>query len=183
PARSGVFMPVGVDYKLFLNILAAGIFVALIAVTLRRGATDPVCGMTVDRAKALRLDGDGRPYYFCGPGCRGRFAMRAGGTEPPRGPGARGALTPAASTSSATPAWPKQRNHAVWRELRILFLEASVDVDVQQPLRAAGTGAGFMARSCRVFSSTRRGSRSRCSGSRSSPPARPPPPSSASSTR
>src|SRR5262249_5734057 len=50
PARSGVFMPVGVDYKLFLNILAAGIFVALIALTLRPGPTDPVCGMTVDRA-------------------------------------------------------------------------------------------------------------------------------------
>jgi uncharacterized membrane protein YraQ (UPF0718 family)/YHS domain-containing protein len=84
PARSGVFMPVGVDYKLFLNILAAGIFVALIGVTVRRGATDPVCGMTVDRAKALSLEADGRTYYFCGPGCRDRFAMRARGLEPPR---------------------------------------------------------------------------------------------------
>jgi uncharacterized protein len=84
PARSSVFMQVGVDYKLALNIVAAAIFVALFAVTLRRGATDPMCGMTVDRAKALHLDEGGRTYYFCGPGCRDRFAVRARGLEPPR---------------------------------------------------------------------------------------------------
>jgi len=84
PARSGVFMPIGVDYKLVLNIVGAAIFVALITVTLRRGATDPMCGMTVDRAKALRLEEGGRTYYFCGPGCRDRFAVRARGLEPPR---------------------------------------------------------------------------------------------------
>ena len=77
-------MHIGVDYKLALNIVAAAIFVALFAVTLRRGATDPMCGMTVDRAKALRLDEGGRTYYFCGPGCRDGFAVRARGLEPPR---------------------------------------------------------------------------------------------------
>jgi uncharacterized protein len=86
PARSGVFMPVGVDYKLVLNVIAVLVFVALVALTVRRGATDPMCGMTVDRSKALRLEHEGRTYYFCGPGCRERFAesVRARGLEPPR---------------------------------------------------------------------------------------------------
>jgi Cu+-exporting ATPase len=29
--------------------------------------------MTVDRGKALTLEHAGRRYYFCGPGCRGKF--------------------------------------------------------------------------------------------------------------
>jgi plastocyanin domain-containing protein/YHS domain-containing protein len=38
------------------------------------GAVDPVCGMTVDRARAAaRLDRDGETVYFCSPGCRDRF--------------------------------------------------------------------------------------------------------------
>jgi Cu+-exporting ATPase len=36
-------------------------------------ATDPVCGMTVDRATAraagLATEHDGTTYYFCGKGC------------------------------------------------------------------------------------------------------------------
>jgi uncharacterized membrane protein YraQ (UPF0718 family)/YHS domain-containing protein len=84
PARSGVFMHVGVDYKLVLNAVAVVLFAALVALTLRRGAKDPVCGMTVDRSSALTLRHDGRTYYFCGQGCRDRFAMRARGLEPPR---------------------------------------------------------------------------------------------------
>jgi Cu+-exporting ATPase len=35
--------------------------------------TDPVCGMQVDRAKALRLEHAGRTYFFCSEHCRGRF--------------------------------------------------------------------------------------------------------------
>ena len=73
PKRSDVFMPIGLDYKLVLNVLGLLLFAAFIALTLRRGATDPMCGMTVDRAKALRLERDGVTYYFCGPGCRDRF--------------------------------------------------------------------------------------------------------------
>jgi uncharacterized protein len=84
PTRSDVFMPIGLDYKLVLNVLGVLVFGALIALTLRRGATDPMCGMTVDRAKALRLEHDGVTYYFCGPGCRDRFEVRARGLEPPR---------------------------------------------------------------------------------------------------
>jgi uncharacterized protein len=76
PKRSDVFMPIGLDYKLVLNLLGLFLFAALIALTLRRGATDPMCGMTVDRAKALRLERDGVTYYFCGPGCRERFEIK-----------------------------------------------------------------------------------------------------------
>jgi uncharacterized protein len=84
PTRGDVFMPIGLDYKLVLNVLGVLVFAALIALTMRGGATDPMCGMTVDRAKALRLDHDGATYYFCGPGCRDRFEVRARGLEPPR---------------------------------------------------------------------------------------------------
>ena len=37
-------------------------------------ATDPVCGMTVEREKAIRLDWDnGQVFYFCARGCRDEF--------------------------------------------------------------------------------------------------------------
>jgi putative ABC transport system ATP-binding protein len=39
-------------------------------------ATDPVCGMTVELEKAVRLDGeDGQIYYFCAQGCREEFLI------------------------------------------------------------------------------------------------------------
>jgi YHS domain-containing protein len=60
---------VQVDYKLALNLVALGVFVALFALTVRRGATDPVCGMKVDRVKALRRDGLGSAHYFRSAGC------------------------------------------------------------------------------------------------------------------
>ncbi|MGH6960739.1 MAG: heavy metal-binding domain-containing protein, partial [Dongiaceae bacterium] len=35
---------------------------------------DPVCGMTVDPAKTPhRAEHDGRPWFFCSAGCRGKF--------------------------------------------------------------------------------------------------------------
>jgi P-type Cu+ transporter len=49
----------------------------LFALTFRRGARDPVCGMTVDRSKALSLEHAGRRYFFCGPGCRAKFEADA----------------------------------------------------------------------------------------------------------
>jgi hypothetical protein len=61
------------NYTAVLNILFTLVFVALFALTFRRGARDPVCGMTVDRRKALSLDHGGRRYHFCGPGCRAKF--------------------------------------------------------------------------------------------------------------
>jgi hypothetical protein len=74
PARSAVFMPIGLDYKLVLNVLGLLLFAGLIALTVRRGAVDPVCGMSVDRSKGLKLEVGGVTYYFCGPGCREHFA-------------------------------------------------------------------------------------------------------------
>ena len=37
--------------------------------------TDPVCGMTVDPARAAgHVDHDGTTYYFCSNGCVARFS-------------------------------------------------------------------------------------------------------------
>jgi uncharacterized protein len=61
------------NYTTFLNIVFLGLAAVLIGLTLRRGATDPVCGMTVDQKTALRSEWEGRTYYFCSPGCKERF--------------------------------------------------------------------------------------------------------------
>lgn len=74
PSAGDVFGTIALDYKLALNLLGATIFGALFWLTVRRGATDPVCGMTVDRGKALTAsDADGT-HYFCSEHCRASFA-------------------------------------------------------------------------------------------------------------
>jgi uncharacterized membrane protein YraQ (UPF0718 family) len=70
PTRADVFGAIHVDYKLFLNILGVAIFATLFYLTFRRGATDPVCGMKVDRKKAYVSEHDGRTVYFCSEQCR-----------------------------------------------------------------------------------------------------------------
>ncbi|MDP9257866.1 MAG: permease [Actinomycetota bacterium] len=77
PTAADIFTSIQFDYELILNALAALIFAALLALTIRRGAKDPVCGMTVDRAKALRLDDDHGAHYFCSEGCSEQYASRA----------------------------------------------------------------------------------------------------------
>jgi uncharacterized protein len=77
PTRDDIFSSIGLDYKLVLNAIALVVFVALFALTARRGATDPVCGMKVDRARALRLEHDGTTHFFCSEHCMSRF--QAGG--------------------------------------------------------------------------------------------------------
>ena len=52
PSRGDVFGQVQVDYKLFLNLLGLAIFATLFWITRRRGITDPVCRMKVDKSKA-----------------------------------------------------------------------------------------------------------------------------------
>jgi hypothetical protein len=74
PTTSDVFGAIEVDYKLVLNVFGTVVFVALIGLTMRRGATDPTCGMRVDRRKALRLEHDGHTYYFCSEHCRAAFS-------------------------------------------------------------------------------------------------------------
>jgi uncharacterized protein len=73
PTRADIFSSIRVDYKLFTNIVGFAIFAALFALTVRRGATDPMCGMKVDKAKALRMDFAGDTYYFCSRGCLHAF--------------------------------------------------------------------------------------------------------------
>ena len=73
PTRDDIFGSIELDYKLVLNVLGLVIFAILFWLTARRGATDPVCGMKVDRAKALRLEHAGRTYFFCSEHCRSQF--------------------------------------------------------------------------------------------------------------
>src|SRR4051794_1671413 len=77
PTTDDVFGSIAVDYKLALNIVATLVFAALVALTVRRGATDPVCGMTIDRATAKQLEHEGTTYYFCSDHCRAAFARDA----------------------------------------------------------------------------------------------------------
>src|SRR3954452_25327743 len=69
PTRDDIFGSIELDYKLALNVLGTAIFVALFWLTARRAATDPVCGMKVERAKAVRAHGE----YFCSEHCAGAY--------------------------------------------------------------------------------------------------------------
>jgi uncharacterized membrane protein YraQ (UPF0718 family)/YHS domain-containing protein len=77
PTRDDIFSSIQLDYKLVLNVLGLIVFAALFGMTMRRGATDPVCGMTVDRAKAHRLEHGGTTHYFCSEHCMHRFQAEA----------------------------------------------------------------------------------------------------------
>jgi len=55
-------------------------------------ATDPVCGMKVEEAKAAaRAEYQGQTYYFCSPGCHKAFVqqpgkyIKAAASPPPHG--------------------------------------------------------------------------------------------------
>jgi len=68
------------NYTTFLNIAFLGVAAFLVALTLRRGAKDPVCGMTVDRhAGKPTSTYEGSTYYFCSECCKAKF-----GDEPAR---------------------------------------------------------------------------------------------------
>src|SRR3954447_9311402 len=73
PTTSDVFGSIGVDYKLALNVLGFLVFGALMWLTVRRGATDPVCGMSVDKVKAVRVRYEGTTYFFCSEHCKAAF--------------------------------------------------------------------------------------------------------------
>jgi uncharacterized protein len=75
PTRNAVFGSIQVDYKLALNVLGVVVFATLFLLTARRGAIDPVCGMTVDRAKAETRQVAGRTYHFCSAHCRHAFEV------------------------------------------------------------------------------------------------------------
>jgi uncharacterized protein len=73
PSRADIFGSIELDYKLVLNVIGLVIFSALFYLTMRRGVTDPVCGMKVDRDKAVRRAYAGSTYFFCSEHCRGQF--------------------------------------------------------------------------------------------------------------
>jgi uncharacterized protein len=73
PSREDIFGTIGLDYKLILNLVGLIVFAALFYLTMRRGATDPVCGMTVDRDKAIRKETAGQTHYFCSEHCLQTF--------------------------------------------------------------------------------------------------------------
>jgi YHS domain-containing protein len=73
PSRADVFGTLAVNYKLVLNVVGLVIFAALFRLTAHRGVTDPVCGMTVDRARAVRVERDGHTEFFCSEHCRDAF--------------------------------------------------------------------------------------------------------------
>jgi uncharacterized protein len=72
PDRDEVFGTVGVNYKLVLNAVGLAIFAALFWLTARRGATDPICGMKVDRARGIHAHG----HVFCSEHCRHVYETR-----------------------------------------------------------------------------------------------------------
>jgi uncharacterized protein len=73
PTRADIFTAVRVDYKLALNLLGLAVFAGLFWLTARRGTTDVVCGMTVDRDKAVARQLGGRAYHFCSDHCLHAF--------------------------------------------------------------------------------------------------------------
>jgi uncharacterized membrane protein YraQ (UPF0718 family) len=74
PSTEDIFGAVELNYKLVLNVVALVGFAVLIWMTIRRGATDPVCGMRVDRHQTPhRIAQAGRTYFFCSAGCREAF--------------------------------------------------------------------------------------------------------------
>jgi YHS domain-containing protein len=73
PTTDDVFGSIELDYKAALNALGLVLFATLLAMTLRRGVTDPVCGMRVDQTKALTAEFAGRTYHFCSESCRHAF--------------------------------------------------------------------------------------------------------------
>ncbi|HEY1715847.1 MAG TPA: permease [Solirubrobacteraceae bacterium] len=82
PDRADIFGSVQVNYKLALNVLAAAVFTALWWLTQRRGVTDPVCGMRVDRAKAVTRSAGSRTAYFCSDTCAEKWDQAAVNASP-----------------------------------------------------------------------------------------------------
>jgi uncharacterized protein len=73
PTRADIFSSIRVDYKLALNVLGVAIFGVLFWLTAQHGATDPVCGMKVERDKAVTKEFGGETYYFCSTHCLHAF--------------------------------------------------------------------------------------------------------------
>ena len=75
PTRADIFSSIKIDYKLFTNIVGVAVFAAFFVLTMRRGVTDPMCGMKVDKAKAIRMDFGEETFYFCSEHCIHAFEL------------------------------------------------------------------------------------------------------------
>ena len=85
PSRAHVFAGIELDYKFWLNLGATFVFAAMIWLTVRRGAVDPVCGMRVDRATAVVRRTPSGTRYFCSEHCASRFDAGVGQAGSERG--------------------------------------------------------------------------------------------------
>jgi uncharacterized protein len=83
PKNADIFGSIQLNYKLVLNVLGVIVFAAMFWLTGRRGATDPNCGMKVDRERAVVRVVDGHTHYFCSEHCAGAFADSRAGASPP----------------------------------------------------------------------------------------------------
>ncbi len=83
PSRADIFATITVNYTLLLDVLALVAFAALLRLTARRGVTDPICGMKVDRDKAIRMQRGAETVYFCSEHCRDAFADSAARSAAP----------------------------------------------------------------------------------------------------
>jgi uncharacterized membrane protein YraQ (UPF0718 family)/YHS domain-containing protein len=62
------------NYTAVLNIVFTVVGAALLWLTIRRGATDPVCGMRVDRhGSEHKMTVNGRTFFFCSQSCQDAF--------------------------------------------------------------------------------------------------------------
>lgn len=72
---------ISLNYTFVLNVVFTIVGAVLVWLTVRRGATDPVCGMRVDRyATEHKLRVEGETVYFCSQAfsaLRGRLARRS----------------------------------------------------------------------------------------------------------
>jgi uncharacterized membrane protein YraQ (UPF0718 family) len=94
PSRTGIFGGVRLNHTFVLDVLALVAFAALFALTARRGVRDPVCGMHVDRSRAVRRRRGGRTWFFCSEHCAATFDA-----DPDRFTGERaGASAPGVAT-------------------------------------------------------------------------------------
>jgi Cu+-exporting ATPase len=74
------------------------------ATVMREEFVDPVCGMTVDPARAAGTsERDGVRYYFCAPGCKQRFDAAGAGEPVPQASCCGGAAAEAPVQLSAAP--------------------------------------------------------------------------------
>lgn len=101
PSRADLFGAIALNYKLVLNAIALAVVVVFFAITVRRGVTDPVCGMTVDRRRAVSARVGAADYFFCSDECR--ESLLGGSGEPYAQTPIAAAGTAATAVSSVDP--------------------------------------------------------------------------------